>query len=83
MDYLSEGERRDHGDGMGLEVVTQLAPSQDYRVQQFLDMRIPCLGLGQHFADVVHRPLDKQSMTLLLSFHYDHRADHLDRRSYV
>ena len=31
-DYLSQRERRDHGDGMGLEVVAQLAPSQDHRV---------------------------------------------------
>jgi len=29
VDYLSQGEGRDHGDGMGLKVVVQLALSQD------------------------------------------------------
>ena len=31
-DYLSQRERRDHGDGMGLEKVAQLAPSEDHHV---------------------------------------------------
>src|SRR6185503_11612524 len=31
-DYLSQRERRDNGDGMGLEVVAQLAPSQDHHI---------------------------------------------------
>ena len=68
---------------MRLEVVAQLAPSQAHCIEQLLDLWVSCLGFRQHFTDVVHRPLDRQSMALLLSFDNDHRADHLGRRSYV
>src|SRR6185312_10280098 len=68
---------------MSLEVVAQLAPSQNHCVEQLLNLWIACLSFRQHLADVVHRSLDGQSMTLLFSFHHDHRADHLGRRSYV
>ena len=57
MDYLSQGERRYHGHWVGLEVVTQLASSQDYAVDQLLDVGVACLGLGEHFADEVNRLL--------------------------
>ena len=68
---------------MGLEVVAQLAPSQDHCVEQLLNLWIACLSFRQHLADAVHRPLDRQSMALLLSFDDDHRADHLSRCGYV
>ena len=57
MDYLSQGERRHHGYWVGLEVVTQLAPSQDYGVDQLLDVGVACFGLGEHLADEVNRSL--------------------------
>jgi hypothetical protein len=38
---------------MRLEVVMQLAPSQEHGVEQLLDLWIPGLGLGQDFADEV------------------------------
>jgi hypothetical protein len=53
--YVTRG---DHHDWVGLEVVLQLAPREHHCVEQLLDLRIPCLGLGQHLADVVHRPVD-------------------------
>ena len=68
---------------MGLGVVAQLAPGQNHRVQQLLNLWIVCLSFRQHFADVVHRPLDGQSMALLLSLDHDHHANHLGRCSYV
>jgi hypothetical protein len=43
---------------VGLKVVPELAMHEHYRVEQLLDLRVPRLGLGQHFADVVHGPLD-------------------------
>ena len=57
MDYLSQGERRYHGHWVGLEEVTQLAPGQDYGVDQLLDLGVACFGLGEHFADEVNRSL--------------------------
>ena len=58
LDYLSQRERRHHGHRVGLEVVTQLASSQDYGVDQFLDVGVVRLSLGEHFADEVDRSLD-------------------------
>ena len=58
LDYLSQRERRHHGHRVGLEVVTQLASSQDYGVDQFLDVGVACFGLGEHFIDEVNRSLD-------------------------
>jgi hypothetical protein len=42
---------------VGLEVVSKLAPREHHRIEQLLDLRVSCLGLGQHLADVIHRPL--------------------------
>jgi hypothetical protein len=41
------------------------------------------LGFGQDFADVVHRPLDGQGVSLLRTLYYDDGADHLGGRGYV
>jgi hypothetical protein len=43
---------------VSLEVVIELAPREDHRVEQLLDLRITFLCLGQNLADVVYRPLD-------------------------
>jgi hypothetical protein len=43
---------------VGLEVVPQLASRKHHRVEELLDLGVPCFGLGQHLADVVHQPLD-------------------------
>ena len=58
MDYLPQGERRHHGYRVGFKVVTQLALSQDYGVDQLLDVGVACFGLREHFIDEVNRSLD-------------------------
>jgi hypothetical protein len=45
--------------------VAELAPCEDHRVEQFLDLRITCLRLRQNLADVVYPPLDRQGVPLL------------------
>jgi hypothetical protein len=62
---------------VGLEVVLQLAPREHYRVEQLLDLRIPRLGLKQHLADVVYKPLDWEGVPFLRTLYHDDRADHL------
>jgi hypothetical protein len=62
---------------MRLEVVSQLPPRQDHRVQQLLNLRVADLGLGQYLTDEVNRPLDGQSMPFFLSLNHDRGADHL------
>jgi hypothetical protein len=44
---------------MGLEVVAKLAPRENHCVEQLLDLWVARLGVGQDFADVVHRPLNR------------------------
>jgi hypothetical protein len=68
---------------VGLEVVPQLAPCEHHRVELLLNLRISCLDLGQHLADVVYRPLDWQGVVFLRSLYYDDCADHLGGRSNV
>ena len=58
LDYLSQRERRHHGHRVGLEVVTQLASSQDYGVDQLLDVGVACLSLEEHLADEVDMSLN-------------------------
>jgi hypothetical protein len=40
---------------MGLEVVAEFAPRENHCVEQLLDLWVARLGVGQDFADVVHR----------------------------
>ena len=83
MDYLSQRKRRHHSHRVGLEVVMQLASSQDYGVNQLLDVGVTRLSLGEHFADEVDRSLDGQSVSLLLPLDDYGRADHLGCRGDV
>jgi hypothetical protein len=62
---------------VGLEIVTELASCEHHRVEQLLDLRVSRLGLGQHLADVVYKPLDWQGVTLLRTLHHADRTDHL------
>jgi hypothetical protein len=68
---------------VSLEVVVEFAPREDHCVKQLLDLWVACLGLGQDFADVVHRPLDRQGVPLLRVLYYDDGANHLGGRGYV
>jgi hypothetical protein len=63
--------------------MVKLAPRKDHRVQQLLNLRVACLGVGQDFADVVHRPLDRQGVPFLRALYHDYGADHLGGRVHV
>jgi hypothetical protein len=62
---------------MRLEVVSQLPPCQDYRVQQLLNLWVADLGLGQYLTDEVDWPVDGQCMPLFSSLNHDRGANHL------
>jgi hypothetical protein len=68
---------------VGLKVVAELAPREDHRIQQLLDLRVARLGVGQDFADVIDRPLDWQGVPFLRALHHDYGADHLGGRGHV
>jgi hypothetical protein len=57
--------------------VAELAPREDYRIQQLLDLRVTRLGVRQDLADVVDRPLYRQGVPFLRALHHNHGADHL------
>jgi hypothetical protein len=63
--------------------VAEFASRENHCVKQLLDLWVARLGLGQDFADVVHRPLDWQSMPFLRAFHHDNGANHLGGRGHV
>jgi hypothetical protein len=62
---------------MRLEVVSQLPPRQDHRVQQLLNLWVADLGFGQYLTDEVDWPLDGQCMPLFSSLNHGRGADHL------
>jgi hypothetical protein len=62
---------------MRLEVVSQLPPRQNHRVQQLLNLWVADLSLGQHFTDEVDWPLDGQCTPFFSSLNHDRGADHL------
>jgi hypothetical protein len=45
-DDLPQREQGDHRDRVGLEVVLHLASRENHRVEELLDLRIPCLSFG-------------------------------------
>jgi hypothetical protein len=76
-DDFSQRKGGNHRDRVSLEVVAELPPREDHCVEQLLDLRVARLGLGQDFADVGHRPLDRQGVPFLRSLYHDDGADHL------
>lgn len=54
-----------------------LALSQDYYVQQLLDLRAAGFCLGQYLANDIDWPLNGQSISLFVPFDYNRGADHL------
>jgi hypothetical protein len=76
-DDLSQRKGGDHRDRVSLEVVAELAPREDHRVEQLLDLQITRLSLEQNLADVVYLPLDWLGMPLLRALYYDDGADHV------
>ena len=63
--------------------MSQLPPCQDHSIQQLLNLWVADLGLGQHFADEVDRPLNGQCMPFLLPFDHNRGANHLSGRGDV
>jgi hypothetical protein len=43
---------------VSLEVVAQLSRGDEYFIKQLVDLQVPCLGLMEDVADVVHQSLD-------------------------
>jgi hypothetical protein len=68
---------------MGLEVVAEFAPRENHCIEQLLDLWVARLGVGQDFADVVHRPLNRQGVSFLRVLYHDHSADTLGGRDNV
>jgi hypothetical protein len=63
--------------------VVEFVPREHHCVEQLLDLWVARLGVGQDFADVIHRSLNRQGVSLLRAFHHDHGTDHLGGRSHV
>jgi len=61
---------------MRFKIMAELAAGQDYCVEQFLDLGVSGLRVGQYFTDEVHRSLDRQGAPFL-PFDHDSRAVHL------
>jgi hypothetical protein len=57
--------------------MAQLAPSQDYCIQQLLDLWVAGFCFVQYLTNEVDRPLNGQGMSLFSSFDYNRDADHL------
>ena len=68
---------------MRLEVVSQLPPCQDHRIQQLLNLWVVDLGFGQYLADEVDWPLNRQCMPLFLPLDHNRGANHLSGRGDV
>jgi hypothetical protein len=62
---------------MQLKVVALLSSGNEDSVQEFLDLGVACLGVGQDFTDEVKRTLDLEGVPLLLLFHHDGGTHHL------
>jgi hypothetical protein len=60
--------------------VAQLPSGDEDIVYELLDLRVACLGVEQDFTDEVDQTLDFESVTLLLSFHYDGGTHYLSSR---
>jgi len=68
---------------MAEEVVLQLASGEDYDVDQLLDLWVTRFGLREYLADEIDRPLDRQSMRLLLPLDHHSCTDDLGRRGNI
>src|SRR3954470_15528008 len=71
LDYISQGSRTDHCDGMSLEVLLKLLACHKNSIYQLLPMRIPLLGFNEHLADIVNGTLNQMLLACLLSLHHN------------
>ena len=77
MDDLAEREGRRDCHRMRLEVVMQLPLSDKDGVQEFLDLGVGSLGVGQDLANEVHGTLHFEGISLFFSLYHQGGADHL------
>ena len=56
---ISPRGKTHHSHWVGFEVVTQLASSQDYVIDQLLDVGVACLSFREYFANEVNGSLDR------------------------
>ena len=77
MNNLSEWERGDDRHLVLGEVVLQLLGRHDDSVEKFLCLRVPRLGVGQHFANEVNGSLDLKGMFMFFPFDHQGGADHM------
>src|SRR3954469_25052506 len=66
LDYISQGSRTDHCDGVSLEVLLKLSACHKNSIHQLLPMRIPLLGLNKYLADIVNQTLNRMLLACLL-----------------
>ena len=62
---------------MRLEVVMQLSVGDNDGVQEFLDLGVASLGIGQDLANEVHGTLHLEGVSLFFSVYHQGGADHL------
>ena len=72
---VPKGILRDYHDGEVLEVMAQFARCQQHGVVEFLDLRVPRLGIRKYFANEVDRALYLLKMFVFLSLNDDSSAD--------
>ena len=77
LDELTEREGRHNRHRMRLKVVTQLPFGDKDSVQEFLDLGLVSLGIGQDLANEVHGMLHFEGVDLFFSLHHQDGADHL------
>lgn len=77
LDDLSERLRQHHNHFVGTEVVQQLPLGDEDCVQEFLYLRVSCLGVKQNLAGKVHGPLHREGVSLLFAFYNDRSANDL------
>jgi hypothetical protein len=79
---LSKGARDDL-DLVCLEVVPELARSDEEGVQHFLGLRVSDLAIGEDLVDIVDMSLDGVALAFLSSRCHQDCADHLGERGVV
>ena len=62
---------------MRLEVVTQLLLGDKDGVQEFLDLGVASLGIGQDIANEVHGTLHFEGVSLFFLLYHQGSTDHL------
>ena len=72
---LRDWRRADNGDDVFTELVLGVLDGKVDVVDELLVVMIVLLGLGQHFADVVHWPLDQLVLLFLWALYHEHCTD--------